>query len=84
MTFTLKKKGGKKRGSKARKASSSPKIPIEYLRAIGDTPENKGKEASEAYLVSLFEDAKKCAAYAGRDTILPKDILLARHIREQL
>lgn len=39
------------------------------------------QEASEAYLVSLFEDTNLCAIHARRVTIMPKDIQLARRIR---
>ena len=39
------------------------------------------QEASEAYLVRLFEDTKLCAIHAKRVTIMPKDIQLARRIR---
>ena len=39
------------------------------------------QEASEAYLVGLFEDTNLCAIHARRVTILPKDIQLARRIR---
>jgi len=39
------------------------------------------QEASEAYLVSLFEDTNLCAIHARRVTIFPKDIQLARRIR---
>ncbi|XP_046884670.1 histone H3-like [Hypomesus transpacificus] len=39
------------------------------------------QEASEAYLVGLFEDTNLCAIHAKRVTIMPKDIQLARHIR---
>ena len=39
------------------------------------------QEASEAYLVSLFEDANLAAIHAKRVTIFPKDIHLARRIR---
>jgi histone H3 len=39
------------------------------------------QEASEAYLVGLFEDANLCAIHAKRVTIMTKDILLARRIR---
>ncbi|XP_036379102.1 histone H3, embryonic-like [Megalops cyprinoides] len=39
------------------------------------------QEASEAYLVGLFEDTNLCAIHAKRVTIMPKDILLARCIR---
>ncbi|CAG04369.1 unnamed protein product [Tetraodon nigroviridis] len=38
-------------------------------------------EASEAYLVGLFEDTNLCAIHAKRVTIMPKDIQLARRIR---
>ena len=38
------------------------------------------QEATEAYLVGLFEDANLCAIHAKRVTIMPKDIQLARHI----
>ena len=39
------------------------------------------QEASEAYLISLFEDTNLCAIHAKRVTIMPKDIQLARRIR---
>ena len=39
------------------------------------------QEASEAYLVGVFEDANLCAIHAKRVTIMPKDIQLARRIR---
>ena len=39
------------------------------------------QEASEAYLVGLFEDTNLCAIHAKRVTIMPKDIHLARRIR---
>ena len=39
------------------------------------------QEATEAYLVRLFDDANLCAIHAGRVTIMPKDIQLARRIR---
>lgn len=39
------------------------------------------QEASEAYLVSLFEDTNLCAIHAKRVTIFPKDMQLARRIR---
>ncbi|XP_069412188.1 histone H3.3A-like [Ovis canadensis] len=38
------------------------------------------EEASEAYLVGLFEDTNLCAIHAKRVTIMPKDIQLARCI----
>ena len=39
------------------------------------------QEATEAYIVRLFDDANLCAIHARRVTIMPKDILLARRIR---
>ena len=39
------------------------------------------QEASEAYLVGLFEDTNLCALHAKRVTILPADMRLARRIR---
>ena len=38
------------------------------------------QEASEAYLVHLFEDSNLCAIHAKRVTIMPKDIQLACRI----
>ena len=39
------------------------------------------QEASEAYLVGLFEDTNLCAIHAKRVTIMSKDVQLARRIR---
>ena len=39
------------------------------------------QEATEAYMVGLFEDTNLCAIHARRVTIMPKDIQLARRIR---
>ena len=39
------------------------------------------QEASEAYLVGLFEDTNLCAIHAKRVTIMPKDMQLARRVR---
>ena len=41
------------------------------------------QEASEAYLVGLFEDTNLCAIHAKRVTIMPKDMQLARRLREE-
>ena len=38
------------------------------------------QEASEAFIVSLMEDTNLCAIHAGRQTILAKDVQLARRI----
>lgn len=39
------------------------------------------QEASESYVIGLFEDTQLCAIHAGRVTIMPKDIQLARRLR---
>jgi histone H3 len=39
------------------------------------------QEAAEAYLVGLMEDANLCAIHAKRVTLMPKDISLARRLR---
>ena len=39
------------------------------------------QEASEAYLVGVFQDTNLCAIHAKRTTIMPKDMQLARRIR---
>ena len=39
------------------------------------------QEASESYLVGLFEDTNLCAIHAKRVTIMPKDMQLAKRIR---
>lgn len=39
------------------------------------------QEATEAHLISLFEDCNLCAMHAKRVTIMPKDMQLARRIR---
>ena len=39
------------------------------------------QEASEAFLVRLFEDTNLAAIHAKRVTIMPKDLMLARRIR---
>mmetsp|Transcript_16815 Transcript_16815/g.24345 ORF Transcript_16815/g.24345 Transcript_16815/m.24345 type:complete len:138 (+) Transcript_16815:27-440(+) len=41
------------------------------------------QEASEAYLVGLFEDTNLCALHAKRSTIVPRDMLLARKLRSE-
>lgn len=42
------------------------------------------QQASEAYLVALFEDAYLCALHAQRVTLQPRDLYLARRIRGEL
>jgi len=41
-------------------------------------------EASEAYLISLFEETNLCAIHARRITIMSKDMQLARRIRGEI
>lgn len=41
------------------------------------------QEAAEAYLVYLFEDTNLCCIHARRVTIMPRDIHLARRIRNE-
>jgi histone H3 len=42
------------------------------------------QEASETYLVGLFEDTNLCAIHSKRVTIMPKDIQLACRIRGEI
>lgn len=39
------------------------------------------QEASEAYLVGVFEDTNLCAIHAKRVTVMPKDVTLALRVR---
>ena len=39
------------------------------------------QEATEAFVVGLFEDSNLCALHAKRVTLMPKDIQLARRVR---
>lgn len=39
------------------------------------------QKATEAYIVSMFEDTNICAIYAKRVTVLPRDMQLVRRIR---
>jgi histone H3 len=39
------------------------------------------QEATEAYMVGLFEDANLCAIHDHRVTVMPRDVQLARRIR---
>ncbi|GMH30491.1 hypothetical protein Nepgr_032334 [Nepenthes gracilis] len=41
------------------------------------------EEATEAYLVGLFEDTNLCTIHAKRVTIMPKGLRLARRIRDE-
>ena len=68
------------------------KLPFQWLvREIAQSMKNDLRfqstailalqEASEAYLVSLFEDTNLCTIHAKRVTITTKDMQLARRIR---
>uniref|UniRef100_UPI00398E561F histone H1-like n=1 Tax=Pristiophorus japonicus TaxID=55135 RepID=UPI00398E561F len=63
----VEKPRAKAKSAKPKKAASSAVMALQ--------------EASEAYLVGLFEDTNLCAIHAKRVTIMPKDIQLARRIR---
>ncbi len=41
-------------------------------------------EASEAYMVGMFEDTNLCAVHAKCVTIMPRDIFLARRLRGKM
>lgn len=69
-----------------------PKLP--FQRLVGEIAQNLKTdmrfqssavltlhEASEAYLIGMFEDTNLCTIHAKRVTIMPKDIQLARRIR---
>jgi histone H3 len=38
------------------------------------------QEASEAYLVGMYDDTNLCTIHAKRVTIMPKDMMLVRRI----
>lgn len=59
---------------------SQEKKPVEELR-FQSTAILASQEASEAYLVSLFEDSNLCAIHSKRVTVMPRDMQLARRIR---
>jgi histone H3 len=58
-------------------------IAQEYKADVRFRPEAVAatQQASEAYLVGLFEDTNLCAIQARRVTVMPKDMQLARRIR---
>lgn len=56
-------------------------ISLDYISSVLTSYNHWFQEASEAYLVGLFEDTNLCAIHAKRVTIMPKDIQLARRIR---
>ena len=42
------------------------------------------QEAAEAYLVGLFTDSTLCTIHAKRVTLMPSDLKLTRHIRNEV
>lgn len=42
------------------------------------------QEATEAYLVGVFEDSNLCAIHAKRVTLMPKDMQLCRRMRNEV
>ncbi len=62
-----------------REISQSYKTDLRFQSAAVGTIQ----EASEAYLVGLFEDTNLCAIHAKRVTIMPKDLQLALRLREK-
>jgi len=57
----------------AQEYTNSPRFSASAVLAL--------QEASEAYLVGLFQDAQLCAIHGKRVTVMTKDIQLARRIR---
>ena len=57
----------------AQEFNNSPRFSASAVLAL--------QEASEAYLVGLFQDAQLCAIHGKRVTVMSKDIQLARRIR---
>ena len=41
------------------------------------------QEASEAYIIGLFEDTNLCAIHARRVTVMPKDLQLSWRIQRE-
>lgn len=56
---------------------SSTALPFRFQKSAMEALQ----EASEAYLVRMFEDSNLAAIHARRVTIQPKDIQLARRLR---
>ncbi|KAM7452871.1 hypothetical protein BLSTO_06389 [Blastocystis sp. subtype 1] len=62
------------------------KLPFQRLvREVAQDFKNdlRFQSSAEAYLVSLFEDTNLCAIHAKRVTIMPRDMQLARRIRNE-
>ena len=51
------------------------------MLTLGDARRRPLAEASEAYLVGLFEDTNLCAIHAKRVTVMVKDIQVTRRVR---
>ncbi|GAA56777.1 histone H3 embryonic, partial [Clonorchis sinensis] len=71
--------------STTEKATTSGECPLDPVLttdqlAATQTHMRFEEEASEAYLIGLFEDTNLCAIHAKRVTTMPKDTKLARRI----
>ncbi|NWW73613.1 CENPA protein, partial [Climacteris rufus] len=51
------------------------------LGDFGDPSSGFGRQAAEAFIVRLLEDAYLCTLHARRVTLFPKDVQLARRLR---
>jgi histone H3 len=56
----------------------SAAIVVRYIHAHGTVVL---QEATENYIVGLFQHSNLCAIHAKRQTVMPKDMQLARNIR---
>lgn len=71
------------------KEISTDLFSLEYATSNSEPPRYQAtalmalQEASEAFLVHLFEDSNLCAIHAKRVTLMQRDIHLARRIRGQ-
>merc|ERR1711957_251631 len=74
---TKKAAGGVKRPHRFRPGT----VALREIRKFQTSAVLALQEASEAYMVGLFEDTNLCAIHAKRVTIMPKDMQLARRIR---
>ncbi|RMZ88441.1 hypothetical protein DV736_g4331, partial [Chaetothyriales sp. CBS 134916] len=59
-------------------------LKLPFARLVREAAQYVLPDASEAFLVHLFEDANLCAIHAKRVTIMQKDIQLARRLRGAL
>ncbi|VCW69050.1 unnamed protein product, partial [Gulo gulo] len=71
--------------SPSRPPSQAREICVKFTRGVDFSWQAQAllalQEAAEAFLVHLFEDAYLLSLHAGRVTLFPKDVQLARRIR---